>query len=419
MSFYRSGSLLFGMTLLMVVGCTGAGDEGGDATARTTPGVSRDTIYVGALVPLSDAVALIGTPLAAGQRVYFQQLNARGGVAGRYKVHLLLEDVTYSNPSTSVQKYNKLRDRVALFSMILGTDHVNVTLPLLDEDNMLAVPTTMDAEWVREEHLISVLAPYQIQMINGAAYYVEQEGRGDTMCVLAMSSGYGQAAEEGVAFAAKELGFPVAATARLRPGDQDFVAQVTQLRNARCDAVFLASLPSETGKIFATAAQLSFTPRWILTSPSWHVVLGQSPIGGYASRHVWIVSEGVEWGDTTVAGMAELLDAVRQHAPNQKPDFYFVAGYTMARSVHAVLERAAEAGDLSREGLAKGLVALDTVGFGGLMGTYRYGPIARREPPRENTVFAVDPARPGGVSVVARDFGSPIARSFQFTAQKR
>lgn len=406
---------------LLGIGIVACGDGEAQRDDKVSiAGISGDTISVGALVPLSDAVALVGKPILAGQEAYFAQLNAeKGGVAGKYKVRIIAEDVTYANPSTSVQKYNKLKDRVALFSMILGTDHVNVTLPLLAEDNLLALPTTMDAEWVREPHLISVLAPYQIQMINGVDYWVsEGGGKGKKLCVLVMSTGYGSAAEEGVIYGAKELGVPIAASATFRPGDQDFVAPITRLKNAGCQGVALASLPTETAKIMGTASQLGFSPRWIATAPSWHVVLGGSPIADYARKNLWLASEGTEWGDTTAVGMRNMQRALQQYAPNQKIDPYFMVGYIFASTVGAVLEKAAAGGDLSRAGLATALTSLGTVSLGGLSGDYQYGPIESRQPPRGISIFSIDPSRDGGQALVKHNHISDAGRKFPFVKRR-
>jgi ABC-type branched-subunit amino acid transport system substrate-binding protein len=405
---------------MVAVACERGGGGGGESAVARNPGIRNDTIFLGALVPQSDAVALVGKPILAGVEAYLAQVNAdRGGVAGRYKLHLLAEDVTYANPSTSVQKYNKIRDQVAAIVPILGTDHVNVTLPLLAEDTLLAVPSTMDAEWVREPNLISVLAPYQIAVINGIDYWMTSGGgKGKVLCSLVMSTGYGEAAEEGAQFAARANGTTVAVSAKFRPGDQDYVAQITQLKNARCEGVVLTSLPTETARILGTAAQLQFTPRWIATGPSWHAVLGESPIANYAKQTMWVSFDGGEWGDTTQAGMRDVLRAVANHAPAQKPDLYFTAGYIFAHSAVAVLEEAARQGDLSRTGIAKALTTLGVVSHGGLTGDYRYGPIETREPPRVTSILAIDPSKPGGFTLVKRDHASESARSFSLEKRR-
>ena len=207
---------------------------GSAEVSRPTPGVSGDTITVGALSPLSDAVAVLGKPLVAGLQTYLDHLNERGGVAGKYRVRLLVEDVAYINPSSSAQKYQKIKGDVAMMAQILGTDHINTVLPLLGEDSVVAIPTTFDADWVREAQLIPWGPPYQLSAINGIGYYLtEGGGAGKRVCALTIATGYGDAGLEGMRFAAKELGFEVAASARFKQDDQDFVAPITQLRSAK------------------------------------------------------------------------------------------------------------------------------------------------------------------------------------------
>jgi ABC-type branched-subunit amino acid transport system substrate-binding protein len=395
---------------LLLAACAGE-------SARTTPGVSGDTISLGALSPLSDAVAVIGKPIVAGLQTYFDALNAKGGIGGKYRVRLLVEDVTYANPSTSVQKYQKLKSDVVMMAQILGTDHINTVLPLLSEDSMVAVPTTFDGEWVREPHLIPWGPPYQISAMNGIAYFLSESGGGASgkrVCALAIATGYGGAGLEGVEFAAKEMGFQVASVARFKQDDQDFVAPITQLKNARCDGVFLVSLPGVTGRLLGAAAQLNFTPRWIAQMPSWHPSLAESPLRDYLTAHLWVAWTGPEWGDTTVAGMREMLAAIKQYRPDQKPDLYFVAGWNIGQLTHQTLERAVANGDLSRAGMLRAVQQLGAVTFDGLIGTYTYGSVDQREPVRASAIFRINPSKPVALELIAPHFESPIARKFTF-----
>ncbi len=400
---------------LLAIAC-GAAENGDDGRGLTpTAGFDGDTINVGILSPLSDAVAVIGIPLTNGNEVYFAALNERGGVAGKYPVKLLQEDITYANPSSSVQKYNKIKDQVVLFTQILGTDHVNGLLPLLYEDSIVGSPATLDADWIAERNLLPIGAPYQILAINALDHYInEAEGRAKRICSLAIATGYGEAGLEGLAHAADGLGFQVASHARFKQGDQEFVAQVTQLKNARCDAVLLVSLPSETGKIMGAASQLDFRPRWIMLSPGWLGALAQSPAAPYMKEHLWISMEGPQWGDTTVAGMAPMIADVTKYKPEQKPDFFFQFGYTQARAVHAVLEKAVALGDLSRSGILRAMADVGTVGNAGVMGDYDYGIPADRQPPRVTGVFRVNPSLAYGVELVKGGIRSSAAAGFEF-----
>lgn len=405
-----------GLVAVVLVGaCGGAGGE----ASRPTPGVSGDTITVGALSPLSDAVAVLGKPIIAGLTAYFDQLNERGGVAGKYRVRVLVEDVTYINPSSSTQKYQKVKDDVAMMAQVLGTDHINTVLPLLGEDSVVAVPTTFDADWVREPNLIPWGPPYQLAAINGIGYYLSERGAGKRVCALTIATGYGDAGLEGVEFAAKELKFDIAATARFRQDDQDFVAPITQLRNAKCDAVFLASLPGTTGRLLGAAAQLGFAPQWISLAPSWHASLAESPLKDYYTSNLLIAWDGREWGDTTVTGMREMIAGLAKYKPDQKPDLFALSGWAIGHLVHQTLEKAVASGDLTRAGFLRASEQLGTVSFGGLLSTYTYGAATARVPGRTSSIFRINAAKPVGLELVKADFESPAAAKFEFKKKAR
>jgi ABC-type branched-subunit amino acid transport system substrate-binding protein len=399
--------------LLLPIGlaaCGGGGPAG-------PPGVVGDTIVIGALTPLSDAVAVIGKPLAAGLQAYARRFNESGGaIGGRYKLKVVEEDITYANPSTGAQKYQKIKEDVALMAMVVGTDQVNGLLPLLEEDSVLVIPTTLDLEWVREPFLLPWGTPYQLWAVNGVAYYLSQPGNaGRRICSLVLATGYGEAAVEGLEFAARTMGFEIGVRASFRQDDQDFVAPITQLRNARCDAVVFASLPGVTGKVLGAAAQLGFTPRWIGQGPSWHHGMIKSPLIDYYERHLWIVSGAPEWGDTTVAGMRDLLATVAAYDPEMAGDLYYLNGYVLGRTAHALLEEAATRGDLSRAGVLK---AMETVAvrYDGLWAEYRYGPVGSREPPRSVAIARINRALPSGGEVIAADYVAPAALEYPLPA---
>ena len=132
-----------------------------------------------------------------------------------------------------------------------------------------------------------------------------------------------------------------------------------------------------------------------------------------------MASEGVNWGDESVPGMAELVRIKDTYAPDQQPDVYFNFGYVQAKAVTALLEKAVEMGDLSHDGILKALENLGTVTFDGLLGDYVYGPVDDRVPPTTSSIFKVDPASPTGLSLVegAYQVEAPFAKDFEFHAE--
>ena len=405
---------------LALAGCGGAADDdgdtgdGGSASLKSGPGFDGKTIKLGVLTPLSGPVAVIGLPLTAGNQVYFDYVNSKGGIAGKYKVELVQEDTQYSPPKT-VQQYNKIKGDVVAFTQVLGTAPTLAVLPQLRQDGMIAAPASLDALWVREENLLPVGGPYQVQAINSLAYDVyEGGGKGKNVCSFIQDDAYGEAGQSGVDFAASKLGFKVADTQRFKVGDKDVTGQVQRLQRSKCDAVFLVATPTDAGTIWGTAAKLGFAPRWIGQSPTWIDELVASPLAEYLQKTTWIAAEGTEWGDSSVEGMTAMVDNVKQFKPDQDPDYYFGFGYEQGIAMTALLEKAVELGDLSKEGIMKASQELGTVGFDGLSGDYTYGPAESRNPPRTTTIYKVDPDKPFGLGKLKYQYESDAAKEFEF-----
>lgn len=415
-------TVLLAVVGMAIAACGGAGEDeaggGGEAGAPAeVTGFDGTTIRLGVLTPLSGPVAVIGEPLTAGNEVWFEYLNSEGGVAGQYQVELVQRDTQYQTDA-AVQQYNNIKGEVVAFTQLLGTPSTLAVLPLLQADDVIAAPASLDAPWVRELNLLPIGGPYQIQAINAMEYYFSNGGGTpqDTICAMVQDDAYGEAGLEGLEFAAERYEFTVANTQRFRVGTENFTGQIQALAGAQCDMVWLSAVPTEAGKIWGTAAQGQFTPQWIAQSPAWIDELAASPVAPYLQQYVNIVAEGTEWGDESVPGMRDMVARVEQFRPEQEPDYYFAFGYNQARAMTALLERAVELGDLSREGLLEASRQLGSVSFDGLTGDYTYGPAENREPPRTSTMFAVDPDKPFGLATVRYNFTSDAAAEFEFVA---
>jgi ABC-type branched-subunit amino acid transport system substrate-binding protein len=390
--------------------------KGGAKALAAVPGFdpATNTIKVGIISPLTGAVAAIGKPLTAGNEVFFAKVNAKGGIGGKYKIEYVERDSTY-NVQQSVQAYNELKTQVVMFAQILGTPPTKAVLTGLKADGMVASPASLDADWVREPNLLPIGGPYQIQSINALTWYVtEGTGKGKKICSMASDDAYGQAGVQGVDFAAEKNAFKVVTKQTFTTGKgAEATASVQGLKDAGCEAVFLVSTPSDTGAILGIAAKTAFAPQWIGQSPSYIGALAASPLKDYLAKNFMVVAEGTEWGDTTVPGMKNLLDDIAKFKPDQQPDYYFSFGYNEANAVTQILEKAVALGDLSHAGIIKAMEQVGTLTFDGLTGDYKYGKAADRVPPRESTLFKVDPAKPIGLAIVKKSFATDAAKAFK------
>lgn len=374
---------------------TSAGGKNAEMVVGPGVNLKTKTITLGALTPTSTIAKLIGTPLTNGNKVYFDQTNANGGIDG-WKVEMKVADNKYGggDNTATATAYGQIKGQVAAFVQVLGTDPVNSILPQLKDDNVVAAPATLDAEWYEQPNLLAIMGPYQVQMANAFWYYLNKmDGKGKTYCTMTSDDGYGNAGLSGVKFAAEQLGvkitdsqqFTTAATG----GSYD--AQVQNLQQNKCDVVFLTSLPTDTNGIFNTAISKNFAPEWIGTAPTWINILAGGDVGKYSADHYLVAGEGPEWGDTSVPGMKTMLAAVNQFAPNTPPDFYFAFGYMQAHAMAQVLAKAISNNNLTRDGIMNAMNTVGTLTFEGLVADEPYGPVGKRVPQRESTLFKVTP----------------------------
>jgi ABC-type branched-subunit amino acid transport system substrate-binding protein len=392
----------------------GEGEEGG--ALAEVPGFDGETIRLGVVTPTSGPVAVIGEPLTNGNRAYWDYVNEElGGVAGEYPVELVIEDSAYDAP-TAVQKYNQIKGDVVMFNQLLGTPIVNALLEQLTADNIVAQPASLDSFWVREQNLLPIGAPYQIQAINGVHWYVTEGGGSESsaICTLRQDDPYGEAGQEGVDFALEELGIDLTEEATFPVGNPDFTAQITQLQGAGCEMVWLTSTPTDTGAALGKAAELGFAPRWMAQSPTWIGQFVESELLPYLEANFTWVAEGPEYGDESVPGMSELIRIQETYTPDQEPDVYFNFGYNESRAVHQVLEQAVEMGDLSHEGIVEAMNSIEEMEFDGVLGEYGWGGPDDRNPPRANSIFEVDAAKPIGLGLIVAEHEAPFAADFEF-----
>jgi len=380
----------------------------------STDGFDGKTIKLGVITPLTGTVSLIGTPLTAGNQLWWDYVNGDlGGVGGKYKVNLVEEDSQYQ-PATAIQAYDKIKGDVVDFQQILGTQVTKSLLPKMQVDQSAGAPATLDALWVKNPNLFPIGAPYQVETVNGLDYYTKNGGKGKKVCALAQDDEFGQAGLDGLAYSKKALKLKTGPTQRFKTGE-DLTAQIQALSDAKCDAVLVVATAVDATAIVTKSIALNFAPQMIALAPFWLQVFSQSPnLQQYLVDHLWVSAEqAAAWGDTSVPGMSTFIQRQQKYAPSQKPDPYFVFGYLQGQAVYQILQKAVKNGDLSHQGILKASNQVGTLKFDGLTGDYKYGKSAAdRNPPRVTALFKVDPAQPVGLALIAPPAASAAAKKY-------
>ena len=405
-------------TILMVLsGCANSSSSTSTSSLKAGTGVdvTHKTITLGILSPYSGPVAdPIGKPLARGVEVFFDSVNASGGIDG-YKVKFLKEDTQY-NPQLQVQLYNQIHNQVLMIADSLGTPTTFAIKDLAAQDHMLVSAATLSSALAREKYLILVGTPYRLQVENAFDYVVKKLGvQNPSVGIIYQNDEYGQDGLTGYKEAVSFYHLHDVAQAAYAVTDTDYTAQILQLKAAGAKYVFITAIPTATAGIVATAYKLGYNPQWILQSPAFAQALLAVPGLGALLSHDWLVSQGATWGDTSQPGMAQMLNDVAKYAPDQKPDGFFQFGYTESKITYEILKKALDNNDITRDGLLTAFESLKSVDLGGLLPPVTYGSSPNeRVPTRDNIVFAIDPTQPTGVKPLSTDFTGGAAQQSQF-----
>src|SRR5258708_27783358 len=108
--------LVLSTILLALTGCASATNTNTSSGGlKTGVGVdaTKKIINLGIISPFSGPVAdPVGKPLARGVEVFFDAINAQGGING-YKINLVEKDSQY-DPQIQVQQYTQIHNQVLM-----------------------------------------------------------------------------------------------------------------------------------------------------------------------------------------------------------------------------------------------------------------------------------------------------------------
>ena len=417
--------------LLAVLAACGSGGSGNNSTSpgggsvKGGPGVdtTAKTIALGVLTPLSGPVALIGKPLTNGQVAYFNSINAGGGIDG-YKVNLVQRDDQYS-PQLHVQFFNEIVSLVAMIGQSLGSPTTLAIQSSADSAGIVIGAATQSSSWVTDKVMAVIGTPYAVDVANGVDYIVNQQGKKSAkLGIIYQNDEYGADGIRGYDAAKSAYNFTDVGRSPYAATDTSFTSQVLAMKNAGAEYVFLTATPTPAATIIGTAASLKYFPNWVLQGPAWSEYLmtkngtiadtNHTPVyPALGAGNTWVLGYEAQWGDTNAPGMAQFLSDTTKFGSGQIPDYYYMYGYALAKVEAAILKKAIESGDLSRQGILNAKLNLGTVDLGGLLPSVDYtpslGPVSRK-----TNISVVDPTVDGFLKPKSSFFESDAAKNMKF-----
>lgn len=401
-------------------------DDGDMGDIATDVGVDLDAgvIRVGLLSDLSGLFAPLVQVIVAGHEVYWENVNANGGING-LEVELVTTDTAYEVP-VHVQRYEELRDQVVAFGHSTGSPHTVAINDQLQDDGILAIPLTWYSGWsdpAINSNLMHHGINYCLEAHNLIGFLQEQMGDDlNTIAIASFPGDYGLDGAIGAVEAAEAAGLEVVydGSGAVNPADEStFTEAANAIASSGADLVYVVTNPTTFASIFGQTIGQGYQGVWTGANPSWNPALLESPVGeALAASSYWSSYTNVWTSDAP--GVVEAKQLLEDSGRLERPSSAYFEGFVEASIMHAVLEAAYEAGDMTQAGVLAAAKSLEEVDLNGLAPNESYVGDPNDYVQRTSNIFQPDlegflAGETAGETVVAENFTSDLVADYDFT----
>ncbi len=322
---------------------------------------SDSKIILGQSAAFTGPAAQLGIQFYQGAKVYFDQVNAQGGV-GKRQIEIRNLDDGYE-PDRCAENTRKLiaDDVFALFGYI-GTPTSLAALPLATKDRVPFIAPFTGAMGLREpfnKYAFHVRASYNDE----TGLIVKQlTGLGlKKIAVFYQNDAYGKAGLDGVTLALNGLGLKTVAQATVERNSVDVAKAVQTLIAAAPDAVVQISAYKSCAAFIRAARKAGYGGTFYNVS-----FVGTQALADELGKDGAgvVVSQVMPSPYNAARPIArEFADAVKAAGKDAQANFSSMEGYVAAKLFVEGLKRAS--GKLSRDSLIAGLESLGSQSLGG------------------------------------------------------
>jgi branched-chain amino acid transport system substrate-binding protein len=334
------GTALLGLAL----GCGPGADEGSSGGAAQAP------IKVGHFASLTGDTATFGQSTDRGIRMAVEEINARGGALGRPLEVISEDDRSITEEARTAAQKLLQRDQVVA---ILGEVASSRSLAAAPEAQRARIPMISPASTNPKVTEVGdfVFRTCFIDPFQGAvmARFAHEDLKARRVAILFdFKQDYSVGLAEFFRKKFKELGGEIVADERYTSGDIEFRAQLTTIRSANPDAVFVPGYYTELGLIAKQARELGLNVP-LLGGDGWDsaktLEIGGSAVEGYYFSNHYAADSDSPKVKAFVSSYREKYGEV--------PDAMAALGYDAAGILADALTRARETkGDALRDAIA-------------------------------------------------------------------
>jgi len=333
------------------------------------PGVTADSITLGQSTPLSGPQGDVGEDLVRGAKVYFDALNAKGGVNGR-KVVLVSKDDVYDPKKTvaNVEAFLAANDTLATFN-VFGTQNNEMILPIAQKAGLPMLMPYSGAPSIRKtdyKGLFNLRASYADE-VDKLIQHLTTIGF-KKIAIAYQNNSYGKEVLNAAVAALERHNLKPVASASVEIDASDAAAATAKLLGAQPDALLLGLVGKPSLDVIkdvnvARRGLQMYGPS-PLASASNIKALGQDAVGLTVSQVMPFPQ------NMSVPVVREYQQAMKAAGFS---DFTHLSleGYIDAKVATEGLRRAGK--DLTRESLIKAMQSIQSYDVGGLEISFNKG----------------------------------------------
>ena len=315
-------------------------------------------IVLGQSCALTGPSAQLGVQFSQGAKLYFDQLNAQGGI-GRRPVELRTLDDGYEPDRCVANTQKFLADDVMALFGYLGTPTSMAALPLLQKAKVPLIAPLTGAAGLRDPKLAQMVFNLRASYADETALMVKQlVSLGlKKIAVFHQNDAYGQSGLDGVTQALQSHGLKPVGAATVERNSQDVSKAVKALVPLGADVIVQVGTYAASAAFVRAARQAGYGGQFYNVSFVGTSALAQA-LGKEAEGVV--VTQVVPSPYKTSHPLArEFQAALQKNGTSLQPNYSSLEGYLAARVVGEALKSAAAAGRLQRDGLIAALDAMN------------------------------------------------------------
>lgn len=347
------------MCAMSLAGC-GSSQSTSENAGSNTEVASGEVYKIGGIGPLTGDAASYGISVKQGAEIAINEINAAGGVNGR-DLELVFED-DECDAEKSISAYNKVMDGgvIAILGAVTSDCSIAVSGESVNDGILQITPSGSAQECTDEDNAFRICFTDPLQGETMAKYIAEQ-GKKNVAVIYNAGDPYSAGVTDAFVAEAANQGLTIVAQEAFNTGDVDFKTQLTKIKSANADCIFLPVYYAEVAAITEQATTVGLDLPYF-GCDGWDGIIKQlngdtANIEGATFLTPFVATSEAENVKAFVSSYEKAYSAT--------PDQFAADGYDGIYAIKAALEKCGD--DVTNENLIAAMTEIEVKGLTGDM----------------------------------------------------